>query len=187
MIHGPSPEVIAGIRDALLAGQSWAVIGRRIGKSKNSMSGIISRHVYPRYPTLQAELAAIRPPPPPSAASDALSLYRDGVPIRQIRDRLGLSKDRLERIIRKSGVPRRQPRAPRNPSLHAPNTIVPIVRAPEPEPVAAPLPEPQVRQCQWPTTRGRRHEFLCADAAELGYPYCDRHCGIAYNNWRRVP
>ena len=183
-MHGPPADVIADIRDALLAGQSWAVIGRRIGKSKNSMSGIISRHVYPRYPGLQAELAAIRPPPPPSAASDALAFYRDGVPIRQIRARLGLSKDRLERIIRQSGVPRRQPRAPRNPSLHAPKTVIPV---PEPALVAAPMPEPQVRQCQWPTTRGRKHEFLCSDTAVLGYPYCDRHCGVAYNNWRRLP
>jgi GcrA cell cycle regulator len=145
--------MIADVRDALLDGQSWSVIGRRIGKSKNSMSGLISRHVYPRYPGLQAELAIIRPP---------VGGRPKGMP---------------------KGPPKvARPRRP--PSLHAPKTVVPK-RAPEPALVVAP--EPQVRQCQWPTTRGRRHEFLCADTAVLGYPYCDRHCGVAYNNWRRLP
>lgn len=148
---GPSHEIIEDIRDALLAGQSWAVIGQSIGRSKNAIASLVRRRVYTRWPGLQAELAIIRPPVGGRGRAK-------GAPV----------------VTR--------PRRP--PSLHAPKTVVPK-RAPEPALVVAP--EPLVRQCQWPTTRGRRHEFLCADTAVLGYPYCDRHCGIAYNNWRRLP
>ena len=129
----------------------------------------------------------------------------DGMSWQEIGDQVGRTKNAIASLCRRVVYPAypglqeqlgRHPRPPGamprkskpqvvrlpRPLAHRGLTVVPM---PEPALVAAPMTLVQLHQCQWPTTQGRRHQFLCREPVVLGQPYCDGHCRVAYLNWRR--
>lgn len=45
-VRAVPPEVLEAVRRGLAEGLSWSQIGRRVGKTKNAISGIVRRHIY---------------------------------------------------------------------------------------------------------------------------------------------
>ena len=154
-------------------GLSARLIARQLGISKNCIISYARRHDWPGRPSplLPSPLSSRLP-----AAVAAVTLYRDGVLIREIRRKLGLKKDKLERIIRKSGVPRRQPREPR----YAPMPAPAAAPAPPSPPVAAVTqPAPVYRQCQW--IEGGRPWRMCGCPTVQHGAWCAAHRRIVYH------
>lgn len=72
--------------------------------------------------------------------------------------------------------------ATRKPTLPIIVDRVPMVAISPPS--SRPFAKP--RECQWPFGEPRTPEFrFCCEVAEEGRPYCEEHCAVAYQGYRR--
>jgi len=168
-----SEEEIQKLRQLWDEGYSSSVIGRRLGRSKNSIVGKVRRAGLPARPS----------------------------PLKtQLDPTLARAKDYLRRSIQRQRTRGTLPPLPSVTAISpfglikptefiAKPMITPKPRAepkPKPKPQspwAIPKPSGQVAPCCWPLNNGRPWRF-CGGPSAPGKPYCDEHCAVAYRPFR---
>ena len=127
-------------------------------------------------------------------------LFFDGVSVREIAEKLGVSKNAIVGKITRMGWPRRPnpvkrepsdaPKSPAATQKPTPADSKQAARVPTPpQPVEpAVLRQNHHRQapCSWPNSDGRPWTF-CGAPSAAGKPYCEAHAKLAYERTPRYP
>ena len=170
---------IAGLRALWDEGHSTSEIGRRMGVSKNAIVGKAHRLDLP------ARESPIRPlgsgARPRQAAKRAGKTTLPPLGSVSPAERTAGGRTPQPTSHKKPGPTRRPPRKPPPKAAQAKRVKAPVqAPAPAPAPAASAL-LPAGQLCCWPIGEPGSRDFrFCGATAKPGKPYCEQHCGLAY-------
>jgi GcrA cell cycle regulator len=110
----------------------------------------------------------------PEKISALTALWNEGVPVIEIGNRLGVTKNAVVGKAHRLKLPKRN------------SPIRPSKKPPEPKLLG--LADLQPDQCRWPEGEPREEGFhFCGDKIVAGKPYCKIHCARAYERKGTLP
>lgn len=155
-----------------LEGKSTSEIGSMLGKTRNSIIGLIHRAGLKRGEAESQWTDERR--------AEAVKLNNEGLSARQVAERLGTTTVAVRELLKRMGVQSKWRPVKAIPVVRPPKRRVP---APPPPPVyttGIPFAALTPNSCRWIVEGSGEYARFCEDASRDGSSYCTHHHGIAY-------